>query len=201
MILRVIAGSARKRRLKAPPGRDVRPTADRVKEALFNILAERIDGCAFLDLFAGTGGVGIEALSRGAEKAVFIEKDARVIKVLQDNLSITGLADRAEIICSEIETGLRRLGSEGRQFELVFMDPPYGQGLTHTTMTRLVKYNLIKSQGLVVVETGKQELLPAQVAILKLYRQVRYGDTLLSFYRIDKYGEEVNNIESGNISR
>lgn len=201
MILRVIAGSARKRRLKAPPGRDVRPTADRVKEALFNILAERIGGCTFLDLFAGTGGVGIEALSRGAEEAVFVEKDARVIKVLQDNLSSTGLAVRAEIIRNEIEPGLRRLGSEGRQFELVFMDPPYGQGLTHTTMTSLVKYNLIKSQGLVVVETGKQELLPAQVAILKLYRQVRYGDTLLSFYRIDQSGEEVDNIESGNISR
>jgi len=199
--LRVIAGSARKRRLKAPPGRDVRPTADRVKEALFNILAEHTHGCTFLDLFAGTGGVGIEALSRGAEKAVFVEKDARVIKVLQENLSLTGLAVRAETICGEVENGLKRLGSQSRQFELVFLDPPYGQGLVQPTLTGLVKYNLIPPRGLVVVETGKQELLPAQVAILKLYRQVRYGDTLLSFYGIDQAGEEVDSIESGSLSR
>ena len=84
LILRVISGSARKRRLKAPPGWGVRPTADRVKEALFNILAERIPGCVFLDLYAGTGGIGIEALSRGAELVLFVEKDARVMKVLRE---------------------------------------------------------------------------------------------------------------------
>lgn len=199
--MRVISGSARKRRLKAPPGRDVRPTADRVKEALFNILVERIDGCLFLDLFAGTGGVGIEALSRGAEKAVFVEKDARVMKVLQDNLRLTGLDVRAETILGEFETGLKKLGSRGQKFDLVFLDPPYGQGLAYITLMGLVKHSLIKPQGLVVVETGRQEVLPAQVVILELYRQVRYGDTLLSFYAIGQVGGEVDSIESGGLSR
>lgn len=199
--MRVIAGYARKRRLKVPPGRDVRPTADRVKEALFNMLAERIDGCTFLDLFAGTGSIGIEALSRGAHRAVFIEKDARVMKVLRDNLTLTGLGIRAETILGEVETGIKRLGSGGRQFELVFLDPPYSQGHAQATLAELVKHNIIESSGLVVVETGCKELMPAQVDILKLCRQVRYGDTLLSFYVIGQAGGEVDNIESGNLSR
>ncbi|MDQ3317817.1 MAG: 16S rRNA (guanine(966)-N(2))-methyltransferase RsmD, partial [Actinomycetota bacterium] len=122
--MRVIAGTARGVKLApVPPG--VRPTTDRVRESLFNSLGQFFDGGAVLDLYAGTGALGIEALSRGCERAVFVEKDGRAVAAIRDNLRRTGLAERAEVLRMDVERGLGKLAGSSQLFNLIFLDPPY----------------------------------------------------------------------------
>ncbi|OAT81833.1 16S rRNA (guanine(966)-N(2))-methyltransferase RsmD [Desulfotomaculum copahuensis] len=179
--MRVIAGTARGRRLKAPRGWPGRPTADRVKEALFNILAARVPGSSFLDLFAGTGNVGIEALSRGAERAVFVEKDGRAVRAIEENLAATGLEGRAQVLKRDMPAALAEMA--GRNcFDLIFVDPPYGRALEKKALDLIGGNGLLASGGWVIVESGKREILPREAAGLILFRQERYGDTMLSLY-------------------
>ncbi|WP_312038107.1 MULTISPECIES: 16S rRNA (guanine(966)-N(2))-methyltransferase RsmD [Pelotomaculum] len=182
-ILRVIAGIAKKRQLKAPRGLKVRPTSDRVKEALFNMLGPFIAGSSFLDLFAGTGSVGIEALSRGADRAVFVEKDINNIHIIKENLGITGLEANARLLCLNAVKAISLLGEEGQVYDLIFIDPPYLQGLVSSILDAIIKNNLLKPGGTIIVESSKKDP-PAQdaAASLRLLRQEKYGDTLLSFY-------------------
>ncbi|MGB9825598.1 MAG: 16S rRNA (guanine(966)-N(2))-methyltransferase RsmD, partial [Desulfofundulus sp.] len=121
--MRVIAGIAKKSRLKIPRGWKGRPTADRVKESLFNILSPLIPGSCFLDLYAGTGNVGIEALSRGAQRVVFVEQDKKAVRVIRDNLVHVGFSERAELLAQDVFLALRQLG--GQSFDVIFLDPPY----------------------------------------------------------------------------
>lgn len=180
--MRVIAGTVRGHRLKAPRGWPGRPTADRVKEALFNILAARLPGSSFLDLFAGTGNVGIEALSRGAARAVFVEKDVRAVHTIGENLAATGFEGRAQVLKRDMAVAIRELA--GREhFDLIFVDPPYGQALERAALDLIGAYGLPASAGWVVVESSKREILPREANGLTLFRQERYGDTLLSFYK------------------
>jgi len=187
--LRVIAGAAKKRRLKAPRGLKVRPTSDRVKEALFNILGPLVEGSNFLDLFAGTGSVGIEALSRGARRAVFVEKNIENINVIKENLSITGLGNGARLVCLSVAQALPLLGREGVKYELIFIDPPYFKGLVSGTLSGIARNGLLKPGGTVVVESSNKDLLPREAFFLRLFRQEKYGDTLLSFYQEFTTGE------------
>ncbi|MCL6638880.1 MAG: 16S rRNA (guanine(966)-N(2))-methyltransferase RsmD [Firmicutes bacterium] len=181
--MRVIAGTAKKRRLKAPRGLALRPTCDRVKEALFNILADRVPGCDFLDLFAGTGNVGIEALSRGAGSAVFVEKEHKNTKIIVENLKNTGLLPSSRVMRREAREAVAHLGAEGLTFDLVFMDPPYRTGLAQETLERVAAGGILKGNATVIVETGQNEDMPRETAGLTLIRQERYGDTMLSFYQ------------------
>ncbi len=186
--MRVIAGIAKKRRLKMPPGWSGRPTADRVKESLFNILGPRIPGCYFLDLFAGTGNVGIEALSRGAARVVFVERDKRAVKTIRDNLVHVGLTERAEVLAQDTFLALRQLA--GQQFDVIFLDPPYGQGLELPALEAIDRHALVVSGGIVVVESSKRQVLPRRQGQLVQYRQHQLGDTMLSFYQPGITGEE-----------
>ena len=179
--MRVIAGVAKGRRLKAPRGWPGRPTADRVKEALFNILSPRVPGSCFLDLFAGTGNVGIEALSRGAERAVFVERDARAVRAIHDNLAAAGCERRAVVLKMDVPAAVREMSAKER-FDLIFVDPPYGMGMEVSALALIGQCGLLKSDGWVVVESGKRENLPADCAGMVLFRRERYGDTVLSFY-------------------
>ncbi|OPX86885.1 MAG: Ribosomal RNA small subunit methyltransferase D [Pelotomaculum sp. PtaB.Bin013] len=181
--MRVIAGIAKKRQLKAPRGLQVRPTSDRVKEALFNILGPSITGSSFLDLFAGTGNVGIEALSRGAERAVFVEKDIKNIRIIKNNLNITGLEANARLLCLYVNKAISLLGQEGQAYDLIFIDPPYLKDLASSTLNDIIKNDLLKPGGTIIVESSKRDPIPRDaVASLRLLRQEKYGDTLLSFY-------------------
>ncbi|MQL54022.1 16S rRNA (guanine(966)-N(2))-methyltransferase RsmD [Desulfofundulus thermobenzoicus] len=182
--MRVIGGLAKKRRLKVPRGWTGRPTADRVKETLFNILAPWIDGCSFLDLFAGTGNVGIEALSRGAERAVFVEQDYRAVNAIRENLHHAGFVEQAELLSGDVLSVLTKLAGRGYSFDLIFLDPPYGQGLELSTLEALKDLPLLNQGGMVVVESSNKTTLPPQVGKLVLYRRHRVGDTLLSFYHV-----------------
>lgn len=160
----------------------MRPTSGRVKEALFNILGDLVVGCCFLDLFAGTGNIGIEALSRGAEVAVFVDNDIKNISVIKKNLAITGFESCARVIHLDVEDALKLLGKEGCKFDLIFIDPPYLKGFETNTLAGIASHGLLKPEGKVIVESSKKDYLPRGVEDIKIIRQEKYGDTLLSFY-------------------
>ncbi len=151
--MRVIAGSARRILLKTPEGLDTRPTQDRIKETLFNMLQYDLADADFLDLFAGSGGIGIEALSRGAGRAVFVEKNAATAAIVRQNLRTTRLEDRASVMCCDALTALQRLEGNSR-FDYIFMDPPYNQGLEREMLAYLSHSALIDRQSTVIIEAS-----------------------------------------------
>ena len=152
--MRVIAGSARSLRLKTLDGMDTRPTTDRIKETLFNMLSPYLYDCSFLDLFAGSGGIGIEALSRGAMEAVFVEKNPKAMACIRENLKYTRLDRKALTISSDVMTALYRLEGE-KQFDFIFMDPPYNQELEKKVLEYLADSQLLSDEGVIIVEASK----------------------------------------------
>ena len=152
--MRVIAGSARRLLLKTVEGLDTRPTTDRIKETLFNILQNDVPGCMFLDLFSGSGAIGIEALSRGASLAVLIEKNPKAAACIRENLEHTRLADRALVMERDVLEGLRRLEGRNYRFDIIFMDPPYNQGLEHQVLSYLADSTLADEYTVLVVEAS-----------------------------------------------
>lgn len=152
--MRVIAGSARRLLLKTVDGMDTRPTQDRIKETLFNMINNDLYGASFLDLFAGSGGIGIEALSRGAKEAVFIDNGSRQIACIRDNLKTTRLEEKALVLNSDVISGLRLLERNGKKFDIVFMDPPYNHDLEKQVMESLTNSCLIGEETLFIVEAS-----------------------------------------------
>lgn len=173
--MRIITGIAKGRQLKTPKGMNTRPTSDRVKESLFSILGDEVTGVRVLDIFAGTGGLGLEALSRGAESAVFVDKSTA--DIVEDNVQHCRLADRAEVVKGDVFTVLQRLEARGRQFDLVFCDPPYHLGLWERAMTVLAEGKLLAKGALLVVECGGDENELPDLPQLRLLRNQRYGAT------------------------
>lgn len=153
--MRVIAGSARRLLLKTVDTLDTRPTTDRIKETLFNILSQKLTGATFLDLYSGSGAIGIEALSRGAGSAVFVEKDKRALLCIQENLKITHLEEYASVIACDVITALRRLEEQGLLFQIIFMDPPYNQFHERTVLEFLSHSALACADTLIIVEASK----------------------------------------------
>ncbi len=180
--MRVIGGISRGRRLAGPRGLNVRPTADHVKEALFNILAERMAGARFLDLFAGTGNIGIEALSRGARQATFVESSPAVGRVLRANLQLCGFGHLADIRLMTVSRFLKQCRDEPA-YDIVFLDPPYQAQGTEKVLPSLVRDAIIGASGVVVVEHFHKSPLDDRIGHLALVKAYRYGDTCLSVYR------------------
>ena len=155
--MRVIAGTARSLPLKTVPGLSTRPTTDRIKETLFNILQNSLYDCRFLDLFAGSGAIGIEALSRGAKRAVFIEKNPAAVKCISDNLRFTKLQEKAAVLKTDVLSGIRRLEDTGEEaFSVIFMDPPYGDGFVEKVLSVLQDSPLVNRETLIVCEESMQ---------------------------------------------
>lgn len=151
--MRVIAGKARRLNLKTVPGDHTRPTTDRIKETLFNILQPDLPGCRFLDLFAGSGGIGIEALSRGARSAVFVDNHPKAAACIRDNLSTTRLADQAQVLMCDAAGALARLSGRGA-FDIIFMDPPYRMDLEKKMLTLLAGSDLVDEDTMIIVEAA-----------------------------------------------
>ena len=149
--MRVIAGKARRLPLTAPPGEDTRPTTDRIKETLFNILQDDIPGCRFLDLFAGSGGIGIEALSRGASETVFVESDRRAWKCIETNLAKTRLEEQATVVRGDV---LAALGRTKEPFDIIFADPPYRKGWEERILSGLAGSQAADRRTLIILETA-----------------------------------------------
>lgn len=183
--MRVISGEVKGRRLRSAPGRHVRPTADRVREALFDIVCSRyrVAGTRFLDLFAGTGAVGIEALSRGAAEAVFVERAPSVRRVLEENLRRLGLRARARVIPLPAHRAVARLARAGECFDAVFIDPPYGTDLLVRSLQQLAREKILSDDAWVAAEYGPGLRLSEQYGPLWLTDVRRYGKTRLAFFR------------------
>jgi 16S rRNA (guanine966-N2)-methyltransferase len=186
--MRIIAGTFRSRQLKSLKGLALRPTSDRLRESLFNVLAERIPGCRFLDLFAGTGAVGIEALSRGAAEVVFIENHSPAAKLIQKNLDSLGIHGRTRILKLDALRGLQRLAAEHTPsrapFDIVFLDPPYAAADEYRrALTFLGSASFLAPGGLVIAEHRRTFDLPEALDQLERARVLRQGDASLTFFR------------------
>lgn len=184
--MRVIAGTAKGHPLKAPKGRGTRPTADRVRESVFNVLAPYTPDARVLDGFAGTGALGIEALSRGAGVAVFVEHDPDVAAIIRDNLDRTGLTSRARVLVQDVSrvAGYASLGP----YDLIFLDPPYDRGWVVRVLDLFGDGTLLTTEGLLVLEHSRREAAPEEAGRLRRVRQLTYGDTQISLFR-GRHGE------------
>ncbi len=181
--MRVIGGLARGRRLHAPRGRQTRPTSDYLREVLFDLLGQQVAGRSFLDLYAGTGAVGIEALSRGASGAVFVEHDRSALAWLRRNLEASGLMERAEVVPAEVLRYLRRGASTLHRFDMIFLDPPYSAADAATALLLIASKGLLAPAGIVIVERSSQSAsIPAPGGIAQV-QTVRHGDSILELYR------------------
>jgi 16S rRNA (guanine(966)-N(2))-methyltransferase RsmD len=180
--MRVIGGTHRGRRLRTVTGLAVRPTSDRLRETLFNVLAPRITGSRFLDICAGSGAVGIEALSRGAMTATFVERSRHAAAVIEANLNSLGIAKEAIVINRDALTALKRLEQESTRFDLAFFDPPYASEIYDQVMTLLGSGILISAAGLVIVEHRAKSPPEALYGKLRLSRELKQGESALAFY-------------------
>jgi 16S rRNA (guanine966-N2)-methyltransferase len=181
--VRVIAGRLGGRRISAPRGLETRPTSDRVREALFMAL-EPLEGLKVVDLFAGSGALGIEALSRGAARADFAEHDPRSLAVLKENLATLGLEERSRVWRLSLPRGLARLAAPLGEADLVLLDPPYGGGRALSVLERLSEPGVLRPGTRLVVEHHARDPLPAACGRLARERERRYGQTVVSTYRV-----------------
>ena len=179
--MRVIAGTAKGRKLLSVPGEGTRPITDRVKESLFDIIGADIEGAAMLDLFAGTGGVGIEALSRGARHVVLIDKAHQAVQVLHKNLALTGLAGQATVIKGDAFRYIADPGAQ-RGFEYIYVAPPQYVDLWSRALLALDEHDLLAEDGVIIVQIHPKEARPLELQRFRLERERRYGSTLLQFW-------------------
>ncbi len=180
--MRIIAGTLKGRAILSPRGRATRPTAEKVREAFFSIVAPYVPGSCFLDLFAGGGGVGIEALSRGADRAVFVEQDPSALRTLAANIERLRLFEYAEIVRSDVEHFLQFLREGALPFDIVFADPPYSSEPPNSLLRSLSEGVILSPTGVVAIEYFSKKALPQEVGGLALRRTYRYGETALTFY-------------------
>jgi 16S rRNA (guanine966-N2)-methyltransferase len=179
--MRIITGTLKGRRLVTPKGMSLRPTSDRVKESMFNILGVEIKDKTILDLFSGTGNLGIEALSRGAKRVIFVEKNREAIRLIQRNLFACQMEDRSELLLKEVHQAIGFLKGKGERFDLIFMDPPYEKGLIRKTMEVLGTVKIYHEDSILVIEHNRREPLSDISDSWNLLRQRRIGETVLSF--------------------
>jgi 16S rRNA (guanine966-N2)-methyltransferase len=185
--MRIVAGALKGRRLVTPRGAATRPTADQVRIALLDALGPWVGGAHLLDLFAGAGGVGLEALSRGAAQATFVERDARAAAAVHRNIAALGLEARARVLREDARRAVVRLTREGRRFHLVFLDPPYESDLAAGVLAALGGGQLLTSPGIVVAQHRTKRPLAPDAGVLRAYRTRRFGETTLTFFRAQDY--------------
>lgn len=181
--MRVISGNYRGRKLKSLSGDNTRPTSDKVKESIFNMIGPYFDGGKVLDLFAGSGGLAIEAVSRGMESAVCVDRNYQALNVIKENIQLTKENEKFEVIKGEAKQVIQRLAIEKRIFDLIFLDPPYAQQAVVDDLEKLLAANMIAADGIVVCETDKKFDLPESIGSLKQTRRQIYGLAAITIYR------------------
>lgn len=184
--MRVIAGRYRGRRLKTVKGKGTRPTTDKIKESFFQMIGPYFNGGTCLDLFAGSGGLGIEALSRGIDKAIFIEKNTKAVRIIHGNIKELGLNEQTEVYRTDAFRALNVLKKKKLQFDLIFIDPPYGLLNDNEIITEIINNNLLKANGLIYYEHEAIKGEPEIDLELKIIRRVNYGTTTgITIYQND----------------
>lgn len=179
--MRVVAGKAKGTQIKNIDGNETRPTKDMVKEALFSILYTKVQDSIFLDLFAGSGGVGIEALSRGANKAYFSDKNKECIDAIRSNIEKTHFTEKAIIINGDFKSTIEKL--KNIKFDIIFIDPPYNKGLGIESISLLADNEMLTPDGILIYETDEIENVPEIIKIYERYNYKKYGRNILNFYR------------------
>jgi RNA methyltransferase, rsmD family len=182
--VRVISGSARGLKLNTPGDDRVRPTTDRVKESMFNIIQDWVYDSQVLDLFAGSGALGIEALSRGASQAVFCDNSLDSIKIIKSNIEKARVADRSQIVSGDFKRCLRDMEAKNQSFDMIFVDPPYYEGLFEEVLDTISSCKILKKDGMVIVEHDAKKPI-GQVEGLEVYKEKKYGITMLTFYCLE----------------
>ena len=178
--MRVITGIARGRRLKEPVGMETRPTADRVKEAIFSSIQFEVEGRKVLDLFGGTGQMGIEALSRGATHCTFVDLQKQAVAIIRENVNSTGFADQSTVIQGDALAFLSRCREK---FDLIFLDPPYGSGLLEKAMELITTIDIVSENGIIVCENGSNSGWPVVAEPYRMQKEYRYGKIRTALYR------------------
>ena len=185
--MRIISGTAKNRRLKSPQGLEARPTTDFIREALFNILPS-VEGTVFCDIFAGSGAVGIEAISRGAKRVVFIEKSEAMSRLIADNLALCGFIDCFEIITKDATAAVKNIAARKDEFDFIFADPPYATGARDAVLLLFAKSTLLAGDGCLIVQHAANDIAEQKDSVVAgelLLAQCReYGNGALSFYKI-----------------
>jgi 16S rRNA (guanine966-N2)-methyltransferase len=185
--VKVLAGALKGRRLVTPRGSTTRPTADQVRIALMDTLMPRLPGARVLDLFAGAGGVGLEALSRGAAHATFVERDARAVAALRTNVETLAVGPQVRIERADVRAALDRLGRDGARFDVIFLDPPYDEDLAGPTLARLGESPVVDPGGVVIAQHMTKRAPAETAGRLRAYRTRRFGETTLTFFRAGDY--------------
>lgn len=178
--MRVITGSARGVRLLTPEGEQTRPTTDRVKEALFNIIQFDIEGRSVLDLFAGTGQLGIEALSRGAKTATFVDNRTEAAKLIKENIRKTKFQDQSTVFVGDYATFLQ---TSRQRFDLIFLDPPYAESFLENALKRISTIDIVKDGGIIICERPVEKELSQELSGFERSKDYRYGKTIITLYR------------------
>ncbi|WP_242847987.1 16S rRNA (guanine(966)-N(2))-methyltransferase RsmD [Inediibacterium massiliense] len=178
----MIAGSAKGMKLKAPKGQNTRPTTDRVKESLFSMIHSYLVDSFVLDLFSGTGSLGIEALSRGAEAAYFVDNNKMSIQVIKDNIEHTGYKEISNVFFSDVGKMIKEFGQKEKKFDVIFMDPPYLKDFIIPCIEDISIHKILKEEGIIVVEHDIEDLLPDQIQNLTKLKEKKYGNTLITIY-------------------
>lgn len=182
--VRVISGSARGLKLNTPGDDRVRPTTDRVKESMFNIVQDWVYDSQVLDLFAGSGALGIEALSRGASQAVFCDNSLDSIKIIKSNIEKARVVDRSQIVSGDFKRCLRDMEAKNQSFDMIFVDPPYYEGLFEEVLDTIRSCKILKKDGIVIVEHDAKRPI-GRVEGLEVYKEKKYGITMLTFYCLE----------------
>lgn len=181
--MRVISGKARGKRLKAPRGMDTRPITDMIKEALFNVVGSNIVAASLLDLFAGSGSVGIEALSRGANEVVFIDSSHKSVQIIRENLNNCGFTDKFELYCNDVFRALEIMGKRQMTFDYIYADPPFTvESIFHPLLEALDRSSLLAPGGILIMRSPRRKILPVKFTRLEEYRVDNYGESTLHYY-------------------
>ncbi len=180
--MRIIAGEAKNRKIKTKKGFDTRPTLESMKEALFSIIAPYIEGSCFLDLFSGSGSISLEALSRGAKKAIMIEKDTEALKCIIENINALGYSEKCRAYKNDVLRAIEILGRKNEKFDIIFMDPPYKDEICKKVLNAIDKAKILKDGGLIICEHHLYEKLEDEIANFRKSDEREYNKKFLTFY-------------------
>lgn len=184
--MRVISGKARGLKLNAPKNDDVRPTTDRVKESLFNMINSYMMESEILDLFAGTGSLGIECLSRGADRCVFVDSSKESIGIIKANIKKARVEAESTVLNSDFKSAIKSLSLKNQSFDVIFMDPPYYKNMFSEALSGVDQYNLLKEEGIIIVEHDTKDEFPDSIGRLYKSKDKKYGNTTITFYKMEE---------------
>nr|WP_314045218.1 16S rRNA (guanine(966)-N(2))-methyltransferase RsmD [uncultured Leptotrichia sp.] len=180
--MRVTAGTLKNRKINSREGRETRPTLERIKEAIFSIIGDKVVDAKFLDLYSGTGNIAIEALSRGAKRAVMIEQDKEALRIIIDNIDTLGLTNVSRAYKNDVSRAIEILGRKNEKFDIIFLDPPYKENISISTIEKVSENNILAEGGIIISEHSIYEKMPEKIGNFVKYDERNYNKKIVTFY-------------------